>query len=149
VFLHLDRIEIKNKPHDGLLNAKFYMGPWTNADDVARDIVTFEMKPGGYDIPYEPPTGIQREPILRVDNRGSLVSDTGTNLEPWRLSLSYYKVDWRVKLLRNPPSVLRKALRFVPAKWLVPRPIEVHSEWINGPPELMPVATKTTNTPPK
>jgi hypothetical protein len=124
------RIEIKNK-HDGLLDL----------------FQTVELKPGEFKIIWrDPPREIIREPNMRVDNRGSLVLQT--NLEPWRLSLSFYKADWREKLVRNPPSVLRKALRFVPAKWLERHPIEVHSDWINGP-ELMPVATNTTNTAPQ
>jgi hypothetical protein len=130
----LQWIEIKNKPHDGLF-----------------DLVVGgrrELKPGEFKtISLSPPTEIRREPFLRVDDRGSLVSPT--NLEPWRLKLSFSKVDWRVKLVRNPPSVLRKVLKFVPAKWFERHPIQVHSDWINGPPTLTPVATNTTNTPPK
>jgi hypothetical protein len=124
-------IEIKNKPHDGLFGF------------VGR----VELKPGEFKtISRFPPTEIKREHYLRVDDRGSLVLQT--NPEPWRVSLSFSKLDWRLRLVRNPPSVLRKVLRFVPAKWLERHPIEVHSDWINGP-ELMPVATNTANTPPK
>jgi hypothetical protein len=78
----------------------------------------------------------------------TITMGTPDTTEPWRVSLSFSKADWREKLVRNPPSVLRKVLQFVPAKWLEPHPIEVHSDWINGP-ELLPVATNTTNTAPK
>lgn len=126
------RIEIRNKPFDGLLSLVEKNG---------------ELKPGEFKtISLWPPTEIKREPVLRVDDRGSLV--LRTNLELWRLSLSFSKVDWREKLVRNPPWVLRKVLRFVSAKWLERHSIEVHSDWINGP-ELMPVATNTANIPQK
>jgi hypothetical protein len=135
VFLEPVRyIEIKNKPP----NVWVSYAMWG------------ELKPGEFKtISRFPPNELQREPSMRVDARGSLVRQT--NLEPWRLSLSFFKADWRQKLVRNPtpPSVLRKVRQLVPAKWLERHPIEVHSDWINGPPELMPVASNTTNTSPK
>jgi hypothetical protein len=126
------RVEINNK-HDGLIDIG-WMG---------------ELKPGEFNtISLFPPREIKREPNMRMDNRGNLVNALQTNLEPWRLSLSFYKAQWRDKLVQNPPRVLREAVQFVPAKWLVRYAIEVHSDWIDGR-ELMPVATNTANTPPK
>jgi hypothetical protein len=123
----VQNIEIRNKPHDGPFG--FVNLAWS------------ELKPGEFKtIWLPPPTETQRE-LLRLDDRGRLASALGTNLEPWRLSLYFSKVDWRDKLLQNPPWILRKVLQFVPAKWLEHPPIEVHSDWIGGP-ELMPVATK-------
>ena len=127
----LDRIEIKNKPHDGMPS---FFGSFG------------ELKPGAFKtFSLFPPRAIKSAPHVRMDDRGSLLLQT--NVDAWRVSLSFSnKVDWREKLVRNPPGVLRKVLRFVPAKWLERHLIEVHSDWINGP-ELMPVATNTTNTP--
>jgi len=74
----------------------------------------------------------------------------GDNPEAWRVSLFFSKahrrVHWWEELVRNPPLVLRKVLEFVPARWLGHQ-IEVSSDWIERP-ELIPITTKTTYTPP-
>jgi hypothetical protein len=58
--------------------------------------------------------------------------------EPWRVSLSFSKIDWRYKLLRKtpPPLVVGMIKEFVPASWLERGSTwEFYSDWVDRRPD--------------
>jgi hypothetical protein len=70
------------------------------------------------------------------------------NIEPWRVSLLYYKIDWRYRLQQKQSWVFRKIRGFVPDTWFMQRQgTEVDSDWINGP-ELAQVEPNAVKNPP-
>jgi hypothetical protein len=87
-----------------------------------------ELKPGGsMTVPLPTPRG---------------------NKEPWRIALSFSKIDWRYRLAEKPSVVPGVIRAFALRKWLEHRlRSEFYSDWVNGP-ELLP-ATNTVKTLPE
>jgi hypothetical protein len=70
------------------------------------------------------------------------------NTEPWRVGLSFSKVDWRYRLIQK-PSHVGVIKDFVYRRWSAHRlRLQVYSDWLKGP-ELVPAATNTVKTPPE
>jgi len=59
------------------------------------------------------------------------------DIDPWRVSLAFVRVDWRYRLFQAPPKDVGMIKKFVPARWLVRRPSECYSDWIRGAPNRL------------
>jgi hypothetical protein len=59
------------------------------------------------------------------------------DIDPWRVSLAFVRVDWRYRLFQAPPKVVGMIKKFIPARWLVRRPSEYNSDWIRGAPNRL------------
>jgi hypothetical protein len=68
--------------------------------------------------------------------------------DPWRVGLSFSKVDWRYRLIQK-PSHVGVIKDFVYRRWSVHRlRLQVYSDWMNGP-ELAPATKDTVRAPPE
>jgi hypothetical protein len=126
--------------------AEFCVSNAGNCSVIEDGAYSYEITNKPVDVVYLEGTRI----ILRELKPGEFTTislpTSQDNKEPWRVALSFSKIDWRYRLTEKPsgvPGVIRDlALR----RWYAHHlQRDFYSDWVNGP-ELVLAPTNTPNT---